>query len=417
MARFRIVGGKKLSGVAKISGSKNEALKLIPLSVVINNKLLVSNVPRIKDISSMLEIFESIGGKYKFYGNTLSLDGRAVNKTRIPTKLAGKLRSSIVFLGPLLARFGEVSCPHPGGCVIGSRSINTHTDAFRQLGAILTIDDCRFNLKINKNSGGTVVLKEKSVTATENIILYACSLDSKIVLKNCAIEPEIIHLLKTIRRGGARVRGIGSRFVTIEGKEFLKIKNIEVIPDRIEAGTFAIALIATGGSGKVTPFPKNDLAPLVNLLKKSGAKISFKGKDLIVKESHKISPFSISTSPHPGFPTDLQSPMSLIAAIAKGKSKISENLFENRLVYLLELEKMGLSVTIDGPHKATITGPVKFQAKTIDSLDLRSGITLLIAGIMAQGETVINKAEIIDRGYENVEKKFIRLGAKIYRET
>lgn len=414
MARFVINGGKPLGGRFFVSGAKNEALKLAAFSILFENKILIRNTPRIDDVFSILKIIEELGGKYDFNGNDLSIDSRNIKSYKI-SRLSKKLRASIVLLGPILAKFGQVECPYPGGCVIGARSIETHLDAFRQLGANIVEAPDKIAIVLKKPLSKKVTLLEKSVTATENIIIYACGIDSPIEISNCAIEPEIMHLLKTAENSGVKVKKISERCFEITGSRRLDAKTFDVIPDRIEAGTFAIALIATGGEGVVAPYPARDLGAFTKVLKSCNAKIEIDGDTLKVYKSKSLKPFKIKTAPYPGFPTDLQSPMALIAAVANGISEINETMFENRLSYLNELKKIGLRVTFFGNQKAKVEGPATFKPTRIKSLDLRSGITLLIAALMTAGQTTIENAELIDRGYENVEKKFEKVGANIKR--
>lgn len=415
MASLEIVGGKKLSGHVKISGAKNEALKLIPLSLILRGPLNLSNVPRIADIFAQLSIIEDLGAKVKFVGNNLTIDATYVSSPNIKSDAAGKLRASIVYLGPLLARFGEVSCPRPGGCLIGARPIDTHKDAFSQLGAEIKEADGLIEIKLPKLKQNYICLKEQSVSATENMLLFAAATEEKITIENCAIEPEIMHLIYVLNKAGAKIVKKNKRIFEITGSKKLKVSTIEVIPDRIEAGSYLIAILATGGEGRISPFPTQYLKSFLNVLQNSGANFEIKGNQIQVFKTQVFKPFKIKTAPYPGFPTDLQSPISLIASCANGTSTIEETMFENRLVYLEELHKMGLKVKFLSPQKAKIYGPAALKSQNIHSLDLRSGMTLLIAALIAQGKTVIAQAENIDRGYEDVVGKLKSLGAQIKR--
>jgi len=416
MSKLEIEGKARVSGGIKVSGAKNEALKAIALSLVLRGKVLLKNIPLISDALNLLKVIESIGAEYEISANDVLIDTGQVETSTIESPVVGNLRASIVLAGPLLARFGRFSSLLPGGCVIGARSIETHLDAFKQLGAEVKIsDDKRLTINLPKPTKNKIILKEKSVTATENAILYASAVGSEITIENCAVEPEIIELTKVIRSAGAEVRWGEDREVKIKGSQNLSINEIEIMPDMIEAGTFAILFVATGGEGTVYPFPKEELKAFLEVMKESGANIEIKNDKAIIKKSEKIKPISITTEVYPGFPTDLQAPMALIAAIADGVSTINETLYENRLGHLAELEKMGLKVEIIDKHKAQITGPAKLSPTTIRSYDLRAGITLLIAAIMAEGKTVIENAELIDRGYENIDQKISQLGVKLKR--
>lgn len=416
MANFEITGKTSLCGEIRVSGAKNEALKLISLAVLVPDEFVLDNVPRLKDVMTQLEIFEALGGKYKFEDSKLTLNSNEINSAEIPDELSGKLRASIVYAGSLLSRFGRAKIPCPGGCVIGSRSVETHLDAFRQAGVLVKDRDGCFNLT---SSDGTddldIKLCEKSVTATENIILYLSVGQRRARVSNIAIEPEIMHLIESINQSGGDIIFDGDNQVVIKGVPSLKSSSTIVIPDRIEAGTFAIAIAVTGGEGSVFPYPSKYLEALTDQLISCGINIRIENDRAIIGKSDKIKPFSIKTEPYPGFPTDLQSPMSLVASVANGESAINEAMFDNRLGYLNELKGMGLNVEILNKHEAKIFGPAKLAPGVIDSMDLRSGITLLIAAMMAEGKTILKDAEIIDRGYENIEKKLNNAGAKIVR--
>ncbi|MCX6809526.1 MAG: UDP-N-acetylglucosamine 1-carboxyvinyltransferase, partial [Candidatus Berkelbacteria bacterium] len=272
MASFEINGVTPLVGKVRISGSKNEALKLIPLSIVLKSKVKITNVPEITDVFSQIQIAKQLGVKTSFENGVLTLESSDVSDFDIKSKFAKKLRASIVFLGPLLARFKKVKCRYPGGCVIGSRSIETHTDAFKQLGAKVNQNQRNIEISLDVPKKCAVNLKEKSVSATENIFLYASAIESEITISNCAVEPEVIHLSKILEKAGAKFDWINDRKVTISGTTNLKLDEIEVISDRIEAGTFLIGLIATGGEGEISNFPAEYLDALISILKGCGAK-------------------------------------------------------------------------------------------------------------------------------------------------
>lgn len=415
MARFVIEGPAKLKGKIKVSGTKNEALKLIAFSIMLQKPIVLENTPNILDVTKQLEIFDSMGGLHRLKYHKLYLDSTKLSKTRLASTVARKLRASIVFIGPLLARFGKVTFPLPGGCLIGARPIDTHTDAFKQLGAQVEEKNLLLTIKLEKPLTNKVVLKEQSVTATENVVMYCAGVEQEITIQNCAVEPEIVHLCEIVKKAGAKVEGIGTKKIKIRGSKNLKINRVKILSDRIEAATFVIALLATKSEGVVYPYPKENLVPFNELLRKTGANVSFKGEKAYVGKFKPLKPFKITTAVHPGFPTDLQSPTSLLALIANGISEINETMYENRLIYLNLLEKMGMKVRLLDNHHATITGPGQLKATKITSLDLRSGITMIIAGLMAEGKTIVENGQIIDRGYEHIEQKLTKLGANIKR--
>lgn len=416
MARFRIVGGTKLRGCVQISGAKNEALKLIPLTILLNNEVKIINLPRISDVLSQLKILKSIGAEFNFKGHILSINCSNVNTAKVPDGVAERLRASIVLVGPLLARFGYADIPLPGGCLIGPRPIDTHTDSFEQLGAEYGVKNNRLKVRLEKPIGNKVKLKEQSVTATENILMYAAGVEHDILIENCAIEPEIIGLIQAINDCGGSIQKISKRSFRVKGSKKMSKAEIEVMPDRIEAGSFAIAFLATGGEGEISLVRENDLEIFFDLLEQINANFEIRNGNLKIHKSDNLKPFKIKTAPFPGFPTDLQSPISLLAARAKGRSFITEAMYENRLSHIIELKKMGLKAEIVDKQNVKIDGPCRLRSTEIESPDLRSGITLLIASLMAEGETIINNVEVIDRGYEKIEEKFKTLGAKIVRE-
>lgn len=415
MAHLIVSGPCQLNGEVEISGSKNEALKLIALAILAQNPVKIENVPRIKDVFSMLEILECMGATYSFIENSVTIDSSKIINGEINSHAAKKLRASIVLLGPCLTRFSHILIPHPGGCLIGARSIETHLDAFKQLGAKI-LDNCdNLDVSLEKIKNKTVTLKERSVTATENMILYAAGQREKISIKNCATEPEIIDLLEQIKSTGIQINGIGTRSISIKGMAKLNINHLNTMPDRIEAGTFAIAFIATGGKGTVTPYPKEQLGKFDEILQDMGVIIEYHGKSATFTRQNILKPFDISTAPYPELATDLQSSLSLLGSIAKGSSRIHETMFENRLSYLEEMKKMGFNVEIEGKHNAKISKSESLHPTTIKSLDLRSGITLVLAALMTRGDTIIEHIEIVDRGYENIDRKLKLLGAKLER--
>jgi len=415
MAILEISGGIPLKGTVTISGAKNEALKVIAFAVSLKSKITVENVPDISDIKSQLMIFEKLGGKYEFENNTLVLDSSEIGSYIVDREIGCKLRASIVYMGPLLTRFSKAEIPFPGGCVIGARPIDTHLDAFKQLGAQIEETDQYVKISLDNLTADVVNLSEQSVSATENILLFASAVDSEILINNCAIEPEIVDLIKKLNSAGAQITQVEERSFKVRGKKSLSLEKCQIISDRIEAGSYLVAFLATGGEGKILNFPHEQLGSFLDVLKSAGASFVVENSSLTVGQSNELKPFEISTAPYPGFPTDLQSPMSLIASLAIGRSTINELMFENRLGYIEELKKMGLSAEIVDKHKAYIDGPSKLSPTEIESLDLRSGMTIVIAALMASGTSKIMKAELIDRGYEKIVEKLSGLGARIVR--
>jgi len=415
MASLEVEGGIPLQGEVKISGAKNEALKLIAAALLLRCPLKIKNCPEIADVEALAEIVRALGGSYSLSDNTLRLDASCVKSAEVPYEPACRLRASVVLLGPLLARFGSVCSPYPGGCLIGARSLETHFRAFEALGAKIQRGRENFAIALDKVQNTCVTLEEASVTATENLVLFAAGQTEPIKIRNCAIEPEVIGLLKFLSAAGAKISGIGRREIEVAGGSSMESREVEVMPDRIEAGTFVIALVVTGGAGTVRPYPKEHLQTFTKTLLDCGAKIVLNDNEAKVFKTDKLRPFKIKTAIHPGFPTDLQSPMALVAARVEGASEINETLYENRLGYLKELQAMGLGVEIVDARRARISGPATLSPREIRSLDLRSGITLVIAALMTPGKSIIRNAQIIERGYEKLPEKLKALGARVRR--
>ncbi len=415
MERFEVTGRVPLLGEITISGAKNEALKVIPLAVLVKGAFVVSNIPDIADIRTQLEIFKGLGGKYEFSDNVLQLDGTDVNKSNLEGGLATKLRASIVYAGVLLSRFKTVTIPFPGGCAIGRRPIDTHIQAFVDLGAKGVKKDDNYILSFESFKTKSISLAEQSVTATENVLMFLCAFDDEFEVKNCAIEPEVEDLVRIINNAGAKITRKDRTF-TIRGNSQLHLKEEEIIADRIEAFSYLVAFIVTLGSGTINNFPSDYMKRPLEELKKCNAKFKVGQNKLEVLKNDVLKPFQIKTGPYPEFPTDMQSPMSLIAVKAQGMSRINETMFENRLGYISELKKMGLLAKVKNKQTVEITGGNQLEGAKINSLDLRSGITLILASMMASGKSEINNAQIIDRGYEDIVGKLTKIGALIKRK-
>lgn len=414
MSKFIIEGQKPLVGEIPVYGAKNAAIKMIAASVLVSGVTILDNVPDILDIQKIIAILEKMGAKFQRSSHHLEIDTRALKASNPDPTLVAAIRASIVLVGPLLARFGTVSIPHPGGCTIGSRPIDLHIKAFRDLGVEVTEGKNIYTFRATHQAPGPVVFSNISVTATENILLFASAQEEKITIKNAAIEPEVLDLIVFLSQAGAKI-AVQDRTIKIEGTKNLKAVKHRVIPDRIEAGTFAILAAATKNDLKITQMNPKQLTALLEKFSQMG--IAFKqGEDFLeIKSSEHFSSINISTAEYPGFPTDLQSPMGLLLSQAQGQSRIKENLFEHRLGYLKELQKMGGNVRFLNPQEAEISGPTPLYGARLESLDLRAGATLLIAGLIAQGRTEIKHAENIDRGYEKIEERLRAVGARIKR--
>ncbi len=416
MAKFIIKGGNSLSGKVEIGGMKNAATPILAATLLTDEECIIDNLPRIKDVENLIKILENLGSKIEWLGeHKLKIKNNQISPVSIDKGLVQSMRSSILLLGPLLSRFKTVNIPEPGGCIIGNRPIDTHLYALAELGAEIEKKGNNYLLKADKLIGKKIVLPEFSVTATENLIMAAVLAQGTTEIHLAAAEPHVQDLCHFLNRQGAKIRGIGTHTLIIDGVKKLRGVEHSLIPDFIEAGTYAVAAILTKGKVRIEKIVPEHLD--IVLLKMSQIGVNFQvGKDYLeVGDSFSLKSFRLQTMPYPGFPTDLQAPFGLLATQCEGTTLIQETLFEGRFGYLRELIKMGANAIVADPHRVIINGPVPLYGREIKSFDLRAGATLIIAGLIAQGETIINEAEIVDRGYEKIEKKLALLGAKIER--
>jgi len=394
-------------------GEKNTAIKLMAASIL-TGKAILHNVPDITDILKLALILKKMGAKIFRRGHTLEIDTINLKATDPDPDLVRSIRASVILVGPLLARFGKVKIPHPGGCVIGARPIDLHLKAFRDLGVEIKESPDLYEFKIDHIGASVVSFETISVGATENLLMFASFFAESITLKNCAIEPGVVDLAGFLNKAGAKI-SFENRTISILGSKNLKAIEYTVIPDRIEAGTFAILAAATRSNLEINQVRTEHIGALLDKFRAIGVKFEIEKDKLYIKKSDNLKAIDISTAEYPGFPTDLQSPMGALLTQAHGKSHIRENIFENRLGYLEELKKMGANINIRNDREAEICGPTELSGARIESLDLRAGATLIIAGLMASSRTIIENAETIDRGYEKIEERLAKIGAKIQR--
>ncbi len=418
MSQFIIKGKNKLKGEVEISGMKNAVLPILAATILLKGKSVISNVPQISDVLKMAEILESLGAEIKWLEpNKMEIFTDNLSLGALDQKKVKSMRSSVFLMGALLSRFKEVVIPEPGGCIIGARPLDTHLYALKTLGAEIDFDSKAqiYSLKTKGLSGAYLILPEISVTATENAILAAVKAEGKTIIKLAAAEPHVEDLVNFLNKAGAKISGGGTHSLVIEGVKELRGAEHSIIPDQIEAGTFAAAAAALRGNIKIKNIIPWHLDIVTFLLRKIGVNAEI-GKDFIdISPSGSLSAFKLITLPHPGFPTDLQAPFGVVATQCNGTTLIHDPLYEGRLGYIRELIKMGANAVLCDPHRVLITGPTPLYGQVIKSLDLRAGATMLIAALVAEGESVLNDAEIIDRGYEKIDEKFRLLGAEIER--
>ena len=412
MKSYIIDGGRKLNGTVKISGSKNASLPILAATILANGTSKIYNVPNISDIDNTLKILQKIGCKTKRSNGKLEINPQYINCTEIPKDLMSKMRSSVILAGAILGKYGKVKFSYPGGCDIGSRPIDIHINAFKKLGIEIKEEQGDIICCTEKVIGSTINLDFPSVGATENIILATCMAKGTTVINNAAMEPEIIDLIKFLKNMGANIEGEGTNRITIRGVDKLSRTSYNVMPDRIEAGTFLCLVAATGGEVLLKNTNYGNMEAIVNKLEESGCLIQCEKNTIHLSAPKRLRALDIKTTVYPGFPTDMQQIFSAMLLKASGTSVIVENIFENRYKYLSELRKMGTKIIQDG-RTAIITGKRKIQSAEMTCTDLRGGAAIVIAALTAKGVSKISNVEYISRGYENFEKKLGDIGAKI----
>lgn len=416
MPKFIVKGGKSLKGKIRVSGSKNAALPIICASLLAKGKTVLKNIPDIADIHSMISITESLGAVTEFKDHQLTIDTTNLKASKIPNLHVNKMRASILVLGSLLPRFGEVKMAFPGGCVLGKRSVHAHTYALKEFGCKVIDDKNGLHIKASKLKGKKIILPELSVTATENAIMAAVTAEGQSEIRLSANEPHVQDLCHFLKSMGARISGIGTNEVKINGVRTLKPTTYTITGDYLEAGTFAIAAVATKGDVEINGINPDHLDSLWQKLDEMGAKFKLgKSSVHIYPSNGKKAVKILRTAVYPSFATDLQAPFTVLLTQARGVSKVFETLFEGRLSYLFELEKMGAHVEFLNPHQALIIGPTKLFGMPISSWDIRAGAAMVIAALIAEGETEISNINYIDRGYEDLQGKLQSLGAEIER--
>ncbi len=418
MSQFQIVGGKKLEGEIEVKGAKNAALKVVAASFLAKYPFKVSNFPFIEDTCRMIEMAESVGVKTKKNKNEnkLVIEAKNINQSRFSKELTNKLRSSILFAGPMLAREKEVEIAHPGGCVIGKRPIDLFIEGYKKFGVIVRERDSYFIMKVKRLRGARIFFPRVSVTATEAMMMTAVLADGVTELRNAAMEPEISMLANFLNSCGARISGAGTPNITIRGVKEISGGELELIPDRIEAGTFIILGALAGKEVRVKKMNPLHIEALLVMLKKAGVRFRvFSDSVTVVGSTKRLRAVNIQTHEYPGFATDLQPPFTLLMTQAKGICLIHDPIFDGRLMFTDILNSMGANIIMNDPHRVTVSGPSKLFGRRIVSPDLRAGITLVLAGLIAKGMTVIDNIYQIDRGYEKIEERLQKLGAEIIR--
>ena len=412
MKRIKIEGERVLEGTIKISGAKNAAVALVPASLLCDEPVEIDNIPNISDIDDLEEILVHLGAKVEKDGSTIKIDPTTVVNKEIPDEISSKLRASYYFMSALLGKYKYVEMHFPGGCSIGARPIDQTIKGFKALGAEVEIEDTKYTVHVDELRGGHVYLDMPSVGATVNTILVAVRAKGTTTIENAAKEPEIVNLATFLNNMGARITGAGTSEIKIEGVDHLSKSFIEVIPDRIEAGTYVIAGALMGKNLKIDQIIPEHIEMLILKLKEMGVPIEVNMDNVIVSASDNLKSVNVKTLGYPGFATDLQQPLTPLLTQLNGTSVLEETIYENRFKNVPYLNEMGADIKIDG-RKIYVNGPTKLVGKEVTATDLRAGACLVLAGLAASGTTIVNNVEFILRGYENIVEKLNRVGAKL----
>jgi len=414
MDKIIVEGGRSLAGEVKISGAKNAALPILISSLLADGICTFSNVPDLMDIQSTILLLSHLGACIETRHDTIRIDTCGLMQHEAPYDLVRKMRASVLVLGPLVARLGKAKVSLPGGCAIGARPINLHLKGLAALGASIELKHGYVEASADRLKGADIYFDVVTVTGTENLMMTAALAKGTTVLRNAAREPEVLALADILIKMGADIEGAGTAIITINGVSALKPVAAAIIPDRIEAGTFMMAAILTRGDVTLVDCEPDHVAALINKLRLAGAEISVAGKTLNVKGEHNITSVDIKTQPYPGFPTDMQAQFMVLMSIADSTSTISETIFENRFIHVSELRRMGADIQVSG-NTAIVKGVPHLSAAQVMATDLRASASLILAGLVAEGTTEVNRVYHLDRGYQSLEKKFAGLGAAIQR--
>lgn len=415
MDKIYLLGGQPLRGTVAVGGSKNDTLAILAGTLLVPGKTVLHNVPRLSDVYTLMEIFSHLGAKCGFRADgALEIDATNLTTSSTPHNLVQKMRASFNVLGALLVRFGHASVAMPGGCDIGARPVNYHVKGLEELGCKLNLEHGIYEGEVERFKGANISLEFPSAGATQHLMMAASRAEGQTVIDNCAAEPEIVSLAAFLNACGAKITGAGTPVITIEGVEELHPVEYSVIPDRMQAGTYALAAAITGGDVLITHCMPEHCRLVIAKLIDAGVKVTTKGNTMHVRRTGKILPTDIKTMPHPGFPTDMQQPFVALLSLGDGCSVVTETVYENRFRYTTELEKMGANILVEG-RSAIVRGVERLTGAAVSCTDLRAGAAVVVAGLAAEGETIIDNLHHLDRGYEDIVPKLRGLGARISR--
>ncbi|HCU64496.1 MAG TPA: UDP-N-acetylglucosamine 1-carboxyvinyltransferase [Rheinheimera sp.] len=415
MQQFLVTGGATLKGDVVISGAKNAALPILFATLLAEQPSVISNVPVLKDIDTTFKLLTMFGAQVQRDGHQVTVDASHIHSQMAPYELVRTMRASILALGPLLARFGHAEVSLPGGCAIGARPVNLHIDGLRKMGAEISVENGYIKAKAARLKGAHLVMDMVSVTGTENLLMAAVLADGVTIIENAAREPEVVDLAKYLVAMGAKISGAGSATIKVEGVERLTGAAHSVLPDRIETGTFLVAAAVTGGDVTCRNTDPTELEVVLEKLREAGAEVTT-GDDWIRLNmtGRTLKSVNVKTTPHPGFPTDMQAQFTVLNVLAEGVGVVTETIFENRFMHVPELQRMGAQIQLEG-NTAMCQHTPQLTAAQVMATDLRASASLVIAGLVASGNTVVDRIYHIDRGYEQIEHKLQALGARIER--
>jgi UDP-N-acetylglucosamine 1-carboxyvinyltransferase len=418
MDKLVIQGGQPLKGEVRISGAKNAALPILCAALLTPEPLTLTNVPDLNDIQTMLKLLEQMGVKVVQDGGTVTLDASGLNNPTAPYEMVKTMRAAVLVLGPLVARCGESHVSLPGGCAIGARPVDQHIKGLQSMGAEVKVEHGYVNAKVGRLKGARLFTDMVTVTGTENLMMAACLAEGETVIENAAREPEVVDLAQCLVSMGARISGAGTDVIRIQGVERLHGATHRIMPDRIETGTYLCAAAVTGGEIRLTGTSMGYLDAVIDKLMDAGCEISGEKSPqfeaITLRAPRKLNSVSIRTAPYPAFPTDMQAQFMAINTVAEGTAVIRETIFENRFMHAVELQRLGADIQIDG-NTAIVRGVAKLEGAAVMATDLRASAGLVLAGLVAEGETVIERIYHLDRGYEHLEQKLSQLGAKVSR--
>ena len=414
MDKLRIRGGRPLEGEVRVSGAKNAALPILCASLLTSERLRISNVPRLMDVATMAKLLGQMGVAVERGHDEVRLQAKEIRAATAPYDLVRTMRASVLVLGPLLARCGHAKVSLPGGCAIGQRPVDQHVKGLQAMGAAIAIEHGYMHATAQRLRGARIVMDMVTVTGTENLMMAATLADGTTLIENAAREPEVVDLAQCLSAMGARIEGAGSDVIRVEGVASLGGATYRVMPDRIEAGTYLAAAAAAGGRVRLVGAAADSLDASLEKLREAGARIAVRGERIELEMEGRPSSVSVRTAPYPGFPTDMQAQFMALATVASGTAVITETIFENRFMHALELQRLGADIAIQG-NSAVVRGVERLQGAAVMATDLRASAGLVIAGLAAEGETLVHRIYHLDRGYEALEKKLGALGAQIER--